>query len=77
MFSSLSDIMCVEYYENNRGNIEPLLGGSHRLPESPGLLIHKETESGKEVRKSIPGKGVIGVMEQRHWCCWHQELGGS
>lgn len=39
MFSSVNDAMCVEYYENDRGDIEPLSGGSQRLPKSPGPLV--------------------------------------
>lgn len=53
IFSTLNDVMCIEYYENNididididnidnnKVDIDPILGGSQRrLPKSLGPLV--------------------------------------
>lgn len=57
-FSSLSDIICIDYYENNRRGTKPVLGRRQgRFPKSWVFsLIHKGAGAGEGGRESIHGK---------------------
>lgn len=66
-FSSLSDIICIDYYENNRRGTKPVLGGKQgRFPKSWAFsLIHKGARAGEGGRESIHGRENRGSGTER------------
>lgn len=57
-FSSLSEIICIDYYENSRRGTKSILGGRQgRFPKSWAFnLIHKGAGAGEGRRESIHSK---------------------